>query len=70
MAGIETELRAAGKHEIITTGHSEEDKEKDGIEFLISRNCDAIIMHVGAVSDEYLIDLCKIEPPIYIEPNC
>ena len=33
MAGIEAELRAAGKHVIITTGHSEEDKEKDGIEF-------------------------------------
>ncbi len=32
MAGIESELRAAGKHVIITTGHSEEDKEKDGIE--------------------------------------
>ena len=28
MAGIESELRAAGKHVIITTGHSEEEKEK------------------------------------------
>ncbi len=59
MAGIEAELRAAGKHVIITTGHSEEDKEKDGIEFLISRNCDAIILHVEALSDDYLIDLSK-----------
>ncbi|PKI17079.1 LacI family DNA-binding transcriptional regulator [Colwellia sp. 12G3] len=66
MAGIESELRAAGKHVIITTGHSEEDKEKDGIEFLISRNCDAIILHVEAVSDEYLIELCKGSTPIYL----
>lgn len=66
MAGIESELRAAGKHVIITTGHSEEDKEKDGIEFLISRNCDAIILHVEAVSDEYLIDLCKGHTPVYL----
>jgi len=66
MAGIEAELRAAGKHVIITTGHSEEDKEKDGIEFLISRNCDAIILHVEAVSDEYLIDLCKGKVPVYL----
>ena len=65
MAGIEAELRAAGKHVIITTGHSEKDKEKDGIEFLISRNCDAIILHVEAVSDEYLIDLCKGKTPVY-----
>jgi len=65
MAGIEAELRAAGKHVIITTGHSEEDKEKDGIEFLISRNCDAIILHVEALSDDYLIDLCKGKMPVY-----
>jgi LacI family transcriptional regulator len=66
MAGIESELRAAGKHVIITTGHSEEDKEKEGIEFLISRNCDAIILHVEAVTDEYLIDLCKGKIPVYL----
>ncbi|NMP31503.1 LacI family DNA-binding transcriptional regulator [Thalassotalea sp. M1531] len=66
MAGIESELRAAGKHVIITTGHSEEDKEKDGIEFLISRNCDAIIAHVEAVSDEYLIELNEGKTPVYL----
>jgi LacI family transcriptional regulator len=66
MAGIESELRNAGKHVIITTGHSEEEKEKAGIEFLISRNCDAIILHVEAVSDEYIIELCKKYPSIYL----
>lgn len=78
MAGIEAELRAAGKHVIITTGHSEEDKEKDGIEFLFSRNCDAIIVHVEAVTDDYLINLSKGKIPIYLmsrlvkglETNC
>ncbi len=66
MSGVETEIRAAGKHVIITTGHSEEDKEKDGIEFLISRNCDAIILHVEAVSDDYLIELNKGKTPIFL----
>ncbi|NQY34992.1 MAG: LacI family DNA-binding transcriptional regulator [Alteromonadaceae bacterium] len=66
MAGIEKELRAAGKHVIITTGHSDENKEKDGIDFLISRNCDAIILHVEAVTDEYLIELCKGKTPVYL----
>ncbi len=66
MAGIEAELRAAGKHVIITTGHSEEDKEKEGIEFLISRNCDAIILHVEAVSDDYLTNLCEGKTPVYL----
>ncbi|TYK66409.1 LacI family DNA-binding transcriptional regulator [Colwellia echini] len=66
MAGIESELRLSGKHVIITTGHSEEEREKDGIEFLISRNCDAIILHVEAVNDEYLIELCKGNTPVYL----
>jgi LacI family transcriptional regulator len=65
MAGIEQELRAAGKHVIITTGHSEEDKEKDGIDFLLSRNCDALIVHVEALSDNYLQELNKRGTPIY-----
>ena len=78
MAGIEAELRAAGKHVIITTGHSEEDKEKEGIDFLISRNCDALIVHVEALSDEYLLELTQGKIPIYftsriipgLEENC
>ncbi len=78
MAGIEAELRAAGKHVIITTGHSEEDREKEGIDFLFSRNCDALIVHVEALSDDYLIELTKGDTPVYfmsrsikgIEENC
>ena len=66
MGGTESELRDAGKHVIITTGHSDVDKEVDGIEFLLSRNCDALILHVEAVSDEYLIELHKGTVPIVI----
>lgn len=65
MAGIEQELREAGKHVIITTGHSEEDKEKEGIEFLLSRNCDALIVHIEALSDEYLKKLNEGDTPIF-----
>ncbi|WP_289169863.1 LacI family DNA-binding transcriptional regulator [uncultured Pseudoalteromonas sp.] len=78
MSAIEEQLRIAGKHVIITPGHSDEKKEKSGFEFLISRNCDAIIAHVEAVSNEYLIELSKGKTPIYlmsryvkeIEQNC
>lgn len=61
MSGIEKQLRTAGKHVIIAAGHSDADSEKDGIEFLIDRNCDALILHVEAVSDEYLIELAKTQ---------
>lgn len=66
MSGIESELRAAGKHVIITTGCSEAAQEKDGIEFLKSRNCDAIIAHVEALSDQELIDLNNKDVPVYL----
>ncbi|MGH8222378.1 MAG: LacI family DNA-binding transcriptional regulator, partial [Woeseiaceae bacterium] len=44
VSGIEAELREAGKHVIITVGHSDVVKEKDGIEFLAGRKCDALIV--------------------------
>jgi len=66
MSGIETTLKQADKHVVITASHCEEKQEKDDIEFLLSRNCDALILHVEAVSDEYLIELSKGKTPIFI----
>ena len=66
MSGIEKRLRGSNKHAIITAGHSNEEDEKKGIEFLISRNCDALILHVEAVSDEYLVELSKGNTPIVL----
>lgn len=66
MSAIEKQLRAASKHSIITAGHSNESDEKDGIEFLIGRSCDALILHVEAVSDEYLIELSQGNIPVVL----
>lgn len=66
MSGIEFELRAKGKHGIFAAGHSDEASEKEGIEFLINRSCDALILHVEAVSDAYLIELSKGKVPFVL----
>jgi len=66
MSGIESELRAQGKHGIFAAGHSDEASEKEGIEFLINRSCDALILHVEAVSDAYLIELSKGKIPFVL----
>lgn len=66
LTGIEAEFRAAGKHVIITAGHSDLATEQDGIEFLKSRNCDAMILHVEAVSDDYLLALAAEETPFVL----
>jgi len=66
LSGIESELRAAHKHVIIAAGHAEEATEIESIEFLIGRSCDALILHVEAVSDEYLIKLSQGSIPIVL----
>ncbi|MEE4219234.1 MAG: LacI family DNA-binding transcriptional regulator, partial [Xanthomonadales bacterium] len=58
-SGIEAELRTAHKHVIITSGESDDSREKGGIEFLLSRNCDALILRLDAVKDDYLVEMSK-----------
>jgi LacI family transcriptional regulator len=64
LSAIEAELRAAGKHVIITAGHSDEAVERENIEFLYTRRCDALILYVYGVPDDYLIELSKGSVPI------
>ena len=66
VTGIERVLRDAGKHAIVTVGHSDGDKERDGIDFLTTRRCDAMILVVDAVSDEYLAELSAGPVPVAI----
>ncbi len=66
LANIEEELREAGKHVIITAGHSDADREVENIEFLLTRQCDALILHVYSVTDEYLLKLNEGPVPIIL----
>ena len=66
MSTVENVLRTAGKHVVITAGHSDEEKEKQAIEFLLDRRCDALILHAEAVSDEYLLELAKGDAQIIL----
>jgi len=56
LSHIEAELRAAGKHTIFAAGHSDQATELENIRFLTSRNCDALILHVESLPDEYFIE--------------
>jgi len=66
LSGIEDELSRAGKFAIFATGHSDADKEREAIRFLISRNCDALILHVEALSDDYLLEQEDGELPFVV----
>ncbi|MCY7294036.1 LacI family DNA-binding transcriptional regulator [Alteromonas sp. a30] len=61
-------LRNASKHVIISAGHSREEDEMSAIESLRDRRCDALILHLEAVSDDYLVKLAK-EKVMFIVVN-
>jgi LacI family transcriptional regulator len=56
LSAIEKTLKAAGKFMLVAAGHSREEQERDAIRFLVSRNCDALIVHVERLSDKFLVD--------------
>lgn len=66
MSGTEAVLRSANKHMFVATGHSNERMEKEAIEDLMGRRCDALILHVEAISDEYLIEFAKTSIPFVV----
>lgn len=66
ISGIERELRQAGKFVIASAGHSDEAKEQEALRFLVSRNCDALILHVEAMPEEQLLELMQRQPPVVI----
>lgn len=66
LQSIETTLREANKHVIITVGHNDLQQEKEAVEFLISRNCDALILQVGALEDSYIQSINEEKIPVSV----
>lgn len=66
LSSIESELRKQGKHVIITAGHSDAEREKEGIEFLYSRKCDALILFVFAIENEHIMSVRESAIPVVV----
>ncbi|GGX72993.1 LacI family DNA-binding transcriptional regulator [Saccharospirillum salsuginis] len=62
MQRAEQVIRDAGKHLIITSGHSTLEEERDAVQFLLKRRCDALILHLDLMPDEEIIELCDKSP--------
>src|SRR5688500_12474062 len=56
LSAIEQTLKAAGKFVLVAAGHSMEEQEREALRFLVSRNCDALIVHVERLSDRFLVE--------------
>lgn len=66
LGSIESVCKQYDKHLVVTSCHNDAQHEKDDVEFLIGRNCDALILHVEGVSDEYLIELSQGPIPVVV----
>ena len=66
MSGSDQVLRKAQKHMFIAPGHSNEKDEKEAIEVLLGRRCDALILHLEAIDDAYLIGLAEQKVPFVV----
>jgi LacI family transcriptional regulator len=66
LSAIERTFKAAGKFVLVAAGHSNEAQERDAIRFLESRNCDALIVHVEALPDKFLVDHDHEKTPIVV----
>jgi LacI family transcriptional regulator len=66
LSAIEGTLRAAGKFVLVAAGHSKEELEREGIRFLVSRNCDALIVHVEALPDKFLVEHNAKSTPLVV----
>ncbi|XOV78944.1 MAG: LacI family DNA-binding transcriptional regulator [Aestuariibacter sp.] len=66
LSGTEGILKKANKHMFVTAGHSNEKDEIKAIESLRARRCDALILHLEALSDDYLIELAKDDTPFVV----
>jgi LacI family transcriptional regulator len=66
LSAIEETLRAAGKFVLVAAGHSREEQEREGIRFLISRNCDAVIAHLEALPDKFIVEQNQQSTPLIV----
>lgn len=64
--GIEEVVEAHGKHLIVSSGHAREAVEREAVEFLRQRRCDALILHLEAISDYDILQWVEGDTPIVI----
>jgi LacI family transcriptional regulator len=56
LSAVEQTLKSAGKFVLVAAGHNDEAQEREAVRFLVSRNCDALIVHAERLPDKFLVD--------------
>ncbi|MBX3143582.1 MAG: LacI family DNA-binding transcriptional regulator [Trueperaceae bacterium] len=61
--GIESVVEEHGMHLIVSSSHAKADRERNAVEFLRERRCEALILMSEALSDAELLRLARHETP-------
>ena len=61
MYSVENILRQEGRRLMITNGHGDLAGEREAIHFLLKHHCDALILHLDAMSDEEIIGFIQAQ---------
>jgi len=64
MRGIEQVVEQSSKFTIMMSGHHDAQRERQGIQALLQRQCDALIIHAMALPDEELLELVQLPTPV------
>jgi len=66
MTTLEEQLRLNQKSLLVASGHDELTREKESIDFLMSRRCDGLLIQSDRLSDDALIKLAQEIPLVVI----
>lgn len=66
MSSVHGKSMEHGKHVIITAGYNHLEQERDAIQFLQERRCDALILHTKALPDDEIVELFKQPTPVIL----
>jgi LacI family transcriptional regulator len=66
---IDAELRAGGRHMVVAFGHGSADERRqaiEGVQFLINRDCDGLIVMSNALLEEDIVAFGRQQPNIVV----
>lgn len=66
MCEVEEVLTKAGYQCMVTSGHGTYESERAAMEFMVSRQCDAIIVYSDCLSDEEIIKINQAGSPVVL----
>jgi LacI family transcriptional regulator len=69
LQAIDAELRAGGRHMVVAFGHGSADERRqamEGVQFLINRDCDGLIVLSNALLEKDIVTLGRQQPNIVL----